>query len=141
MGKMKAGQTADFWRHLHGYLVNLGHLNAAIADDRTGLGQFNRLIDALGMDDGLARQWIVPATVNHTFGRYGFGGTNRISRVDNRRTDPVEPALPALDLDLGFHRRLGLLAAMIGEQKMGHAILRLFTGSRYSMGITSGWRD
>ena len=141
MGKRKAGKAADFWRHLHGYLVNLGHLNAAIADDRTGLGQFNRLIDALGMDDGIAGQWIVPSTVSHTFGRYGFGGADRISRVDNRRIDPVEPALPAFDLDLGFRRRLGLLAAMIGEQKMGHAILRFFTGSRYSMGMTSRWRD
>ena len=123
------------------WLVNLGHLNAAIADDRTGLGQFNRLIDALAMDDGIAGQWIVPATVSQTFCRYGFGSTDRISRVDNRQTDPVESALPEFDLNLGFHSRLGLLAAMIGEQQMGYTILRLFIGSRYSMGMTSGWRD
>ena len=76
MGKMKAGKAADFWRHLHGYLVNLGHLNAAIADDRTGPGRFSRLIDALGMDDGVAGQWIVPAAVSHTFGNT-VGGTDR----------------------------------------------------------------
>ena len=49
-------------------------------------------------------------------------------QIDNRGTNPVEPASPALDLDLGFFGCIGLLAAMIGEPKMGYAILRLFTG-------------
>ena len=71
--------------------MNLGGLDAAVADDRAGLRQL----------DG---------------------------RVDNRRTNLVEPASPALDLDLGFLGWIGLHSAMIGEQKMGHAILLLFTG-------------
>ena len=70
--------------------MNLGNLDAAVADDRAGLCQL----------DG---------------------------RVDNRQTNPVEPASPALDLDLGFLGCIGLLAAMIGELKIEHAILRLFT--------------
>ncbi len=48
-------------------------------------------------------------------------------RVNNRRANPVEPTSPALDLDLGFLGCIGLLAVMIGELKMEHAILRLFT--------------
>ena len=88
---MKAGRDKGFQRHLHGYLVNLGNLDAAVADDRAGLCQL----------DG---------------------------RVNNLGTNPVEPASPALDLDLSFFGCIGLLAAIIGEPKMGLAILRLFTG-------------
>ena len=49
-------------------------------------------------------------------------------QVDNHRANPVKPASPALDLDLSFFGCIGLLAAIIGEPKMGLAILRLFTG-------------
>ncbi|MDC2981305.1 hypothetical protein OA007_01190 [SAR116 cluster bacterium] len=65
--------------------MNLGNLDAAVADDLAGLRQL----------DG---------------------------RVDNRRTNPVEPASPVLDLDLVFLGCIGLLAAMIGEPKMGHGV-------------------
>ena len=54
IGKMKAGRDKGFQRHLHGYLVNLGDLDAAVTNDRAGLRQFNGLVDALGMDDGVA---------------------------------------------------------------------------------------
>ena len=54
IGKMKAGQAIFFRSHLHEYLVNLGDLDAAVADDRAGLRQLDGLVDALGMDDGVA---------------------------------------------------------------------------------------
>ena len=34
--------------------VYFRHLDAAVTDDRAGLRQFNGLVDALGMDDGVA---------------------------------------------------------------------------------------
>ena len=51
---MKAGQAGFFRRHLHGYLVNLGDIDAAVADDWASLRQFKGLVYALGMDDGVA---------------------------------------------------------------------------------------
>ena len=51
---MKAGQAKGFRRHLHGYLLNLGKLDAAVTDDRADLCRLDRLIDAFGMDDGVA---------------------------------------------------------------------------------------
>ena len=48
---MKAGRDKGLRRHLHGYLVNLGDIDAAVADDWASLRQFKGLVDALGMDD------------------------------------------------------------------------------------------
>ena len=55
IGKIKASRDKGFRRHLYGYLVNLGDPDAAVAaDDLASLRQFNGLVDALGMDDGVA---------------------------------------------------------------------------------------
>ena len=51
---MKAGQAGFFRRQLCGYLMNLGDLNAAVANDRAGLGELDGLVDAIDMDDGVA---------------------------------------------------------------------------------------
>ena len=54
IGKMKAGQAAFFRRQQHEYLLYLGDLDAAVADDQAGLRQFDGLVEALGMDNGVA---------------------------------------------------------------------------------------
>ena len=114
---MKASQAKRFRRHLHGYHVDFGDLNAAVADYWADLRQLDRLVEVFGMDYGVAIQRIVSAAVNHAFGRYGPRGADRVPRADNRRTDPGEPASPALDLDLSFLGCIGLLAAMIANGK------------------------
>ena len=114
---MNAGQAKRFRRHLHRYHVDFGTLNAAVVDDWTDLRQLDRLVEVFGTDYGVVIQRIVSAAVNPAFGRYGPRGANRVPRADNRRTDPGEPASPALDLDLGFLGCIGLLAAMIANGK------------------------
>ena len=57
---MKAGQAVGFPRHPHGYFVDIGDLDATVADEWAGLRQFDGPVDALGMDDGVARQRVVP---------------------------------------------------------------------------------
>ena len=97
--------------------MDFGDLNAAVADDWVDLRQLNRLVEVFGMDYGLAIQRIVSAAFNHAFCRYGPCGADRVPRADNRRTDPGIPTSPALDLDLGFLGCIGLLAAMIANEK------------------------
>ena len=97
--------------------MDFGDLNTAVADDWADLRQLDRLVEVFGIDYGVAIQRIVSAAVSHAFGRYGPRSAVRVHRADNRRTDPGEPASPALDLDLVFLGCIELLAAIIANEK------------------------
>ena len=66
--------------------VYFRHLDAAVTDDRAGFGQFDGLINGLGIDDGVSGQRVGAAIHTDSGGGHGLRHPDRIAGINNSRS-------------------------------------------------------